>query len=176
MRIASATDGAAILYGRHSAIVANVTEQYKCQRDLVVSSQRSRAREGRRPNRPNCSGQWRGEWVVNRVWLCSSLRTDYVTAKPCSVCAVCGLSGGNIPSVLLSWACDGHSGERWVCMGVASPVLPALAHTRNVPRRGVGGEARPPRDDNFILATHLLRRGQDRGRCGGGAPAQGRAE
>ncbi len=41
---------------------------------------------------------------------------------------------------------------------------------------GLGEEARPPRDDNFALATHSLRRGQERGRCGGGAPAQGRAE
>ena len=41
--------------------------------------------------------------------------------------------------VPLSGARGGHSGGRWVDMGVASTVLPALARTRNAPRRVVGG-------------------------------------
>ena len=55
------------------------------------------------------------------------------------VCTVCGLSGGNVPPPYLKGARAGHSGERWAYMGVASPALPALAHTWNLPRRGVGG-------------------------------------
>ena len=47
-------------------------------------------------------------------------------------------------------------------------------------RHGGGDEAArwgrrwSPRDDNFVLPSHSLRRELDRGRCGGGAPAQGR--
>ena len=49
---------------------------------------------------------------------------------------------------------DGHSGERWVQVGVASPVLPALAHTWNLPRRGMGGK--PGRSGSSRSYCHTL--------------------
>ena len=62
--------------------------------------------------------------------------------------------------------------------------LPLRGHLGEIlsGRHGGGEEAArwgrrwSPRDDNFFLPSHSLRRELDRGRCGGGAPAQGRAE
>ena len=41
---------------------------------------------------------------------------------------------------------------------------------------GKRGEARSPRADTVTLPSISLRREREGGRCGGGAPAQGRAE
>ena len=41
-------------------------------------------------------------------------------------------------------------------MGVASPVLPALAHTLNVPRRGVGWGVNPGRSGSSRSFCHTL--------------------
>ena len=77
----------------------------------------------------------------------------YVTAKPCSVY---GLRGGSVPPVFLWRALDGHGGERWAYVRVATPVLLALAHFRNLP--GGGGIRGPTRDGTVVLPTHWLRR------------------
>ena len=101
-----------------------------------------------------------------------------VATKSCNVCALCAV-------------CLGGMYRRYFCGGLSMVLavnvgdiweLPRLScrrwHTFGIYQEAGGGgvEARPPRDDNFKSTTHLLRRGQERGRCGGGAPAQGRAE
>ena len=56
------------------------------------------------------------------------------------------------------WALPGLSCHRWHILGICLDAW------------GEGGEARPPRDDNFKLATHSLRRGQEGGALRGRSP------
>ena len=81
---------------------------------------------------------------------------EIVTAKPCSVCAVCGLSGGRYREYFCSGLAMviavnvGHIWEwpRLSCL--------RLAHFRNLP--GGGGKRGPTRVANFVLPTYSLRR------------------